>query len=65
VYQGVDIIVYEKSILVGGQSLFFDRTPHDGDIEVVKGIIDLGRRSLRKEIVAARQQVARILGEKV
>jgi len=63
-YKGIRIVKKEKSILVNGQPLWFQREPSDADIRTIKMIIDFGaqyaRRSLKeswKDFLRAMEEV--------
>ena len=62
VYHGIEIIVYEKSISVGGRVLFLERKPTEVDIRTIKGFIEAGRLSLASEVRASQRHLNHLLG---
>ena len=43
--EGFLIKIYEKSIVVGGSTLFFNREPTDTDIRAIKSIFSTGMQA--------------------
>jgi len=61
-YKGIDIRIWEQSIAAGyGVTFWLKRPVEDTDIAAMKSAIDAGRRSLAREIKAARDHVTQLI----